>query len=252
MLGLIAAFLSAIAVAGATARPVSRAGLELRAQVVRLHPHDPQAFTQGLELLDGILYEGTGLVGQTSLRATDWRSGELLRRVDIPELFGEGITIKDDVLYQITWQDGIAFARKRDTFEEFWRFRYEGEGWGICFNGTHLVMSNGTDLLRFRDPGTFEIVWEVPVRRGGDVVSQVNELECVGESVWANIWPTPQIVRIDPATGQVTGQLDVSSFATREHLNAGVVNGIAYDRRTGHFLITGKNWPRLYEVRISE
>ncbi|WP_158848462.1 glutaminyl-peptide cyclotransferase [Saccharothrix deserti] len=222
-----------------------------RVEVLGTVPHDPEAFTQGLELVDGVLYEGTGLEGQSSLRRVNPRTGEVERRVDLPDsLFGEGITVVGDRIWQITWRNGVAMERDRTTLEEVRRVTYEGEGWGLCHDGDRLVMSDGSDRLTFRDPESFAETGTVAVRRGGQPVTRLNELECVGGQVWANVWQTDKVVRIDPANGKVTDTVDLSGVRPADVPKSDVLNGIAAVPGTDEFLITGKNWPTMFRVRF--
>lgn len=227
--------------------PSGPTGLEVLGTV----PHDPGAFTQGLELVDGALYEGTGLEGQSSLRRVDPRTGEVEQRVDLPDaMFGEGITVVDDRIWQITWRDGVAIERDRATFEEVRRVTYEGEGWGLCRDGDRLVMSDGTAELTFRDPRSFAETGTVAVRRDGRPLDRLNELECVGGQVWANVWHSDEVVRIDPATGLVTATVDLSPLRPDDVPKSDVLNGIAAVPGTDEFLVTGKNWPTIFRVRF--
>ncbi|RCW43612.1 glutamine cyclotransferase [Halopolyspora algeriensis] len=224
----------------------------LRADVVQVLPHDPSAFTQGLELHRGTLYEGTGKRGQSVLRAVDPNSGRVLREVRLPDqLFGEGITVVGDRVWQLTWKSGLAILRNRTNLAEITRVRYEGEGWGLCHDGERLIMSDGSARLTFRDPETFTPTGEVTVRLGGDPAAELNELECAAGSVWANVWKSERILRIDPASGRVTAVVDASGLLRPEQrARAGVLNGIAAVEGTDEFLLTGKNWPHLYRVRF--
>jgi len=229
---------------------------QLRLTVLERHPHDARAFTQGL-LLDGSkLYESTGLYGQSSLRQVDLASGIVQRQVDLPpNLFGEGLALVGDRLIQLTWTNGIARVYSVAQFALVAEHRYEGEGWGLCFDGESLVMSDGSDRLVLRDPDTFAVRKTLRVVDANGVVSRLNELECVGHHVYANIWGTWRIVRIDGRTGVVDGEIDASNLLSameRAALPAeAVLNGIAYDPATETFLLTGKLWPRIHRVRIS-
>lgn len=236
--------------------PVVRDGAAaaLRYEVVRSHPHDPEAFTQGLQLADGELYEGTGLHGRSTLRRVELRSGRVLQQVAIaPQYFGEGITVVGDRIVQLTWQGGTGFVYDRRTFERQRTFTYTGEGWGLTTDGTRLIMSDGTDTLRFWHPETLEEVGRMRVHQGGRPVPQLNELEYVQGVIYANVWPTDRVARIDPATGEVTGWLDFSGLLTPTERSRGVdvLNGLAFDPATGHLLVTGKLWPWVFEVRVA-
>ncbi|KHF44159.1 Glutamine cyclotransferase [Saccharomonospora viridis] len=225
----------------------------LRVEVVDVLPHDPEAFTQGLELVDDTLYEGTGLVGESTLRAGPL-GGEPTTVVSLPApLFGEGITVVDDRVWQLTWRDGIAIERDRTTLAELRRVHYEGEGWGLCHQDERdrLVMSDGTATLTFRDPDDFSVLGAVQVTDTGDPVVNLNELECVGDDVYANVWHTDDILRIDPDTGFVTARIDASDLLTPEEAaDADVLNGIAALDGSDHFLVTGKLWPKMFTVRF--
>jgi glutaminyl-peptide cyclotransferase len=224
----------------------------LRVQVLERRPHDPAAFTQGLEVADGVLYESTGLVGRSSLRATDAESGAVHRTVDLPApLFGEGLTVVGDRIWQLTWKDGIAVEWDAATFAERRRIRYDGEGWGLCYDGTRLVMSDGTAQLTFRDPDTFAPTGQVTVRRAGAEQPLLNELECRDGTVWANVWQHDELVGIDPATGRVTAVVDAAGLLpAAQQPGADVLNGIATVPGTDEFLLTGKLWPFVFRVRF--
>lgn len=232
----------------------------MRAEVIETIPHDPEAFTQGLELAAGVLYEGTGLEGKSQIRAVDPRTGQVERSVPLPtDLFGEGITVVEDTIWQITWQDGVAIRRDRATLAERSRVRYRGEGWGLCHDraADRLIMSDGTDLLTFRDPTTFDALDEVRVRdEANEPVTRLNELECVPDQdgrvfVYANVWQTDEIVRIDPGTGRVIATVDLAGLLSPEAgQTADVLNGIAAVPGTNEFLVTGKLWPSMFRVRF--
>lgn len=244
---------SSTASGGPAASPVVPARLSW--EVVGSFPHDTDAFTQGL-LVDGQgrLFESTGLVGHTSVREVDRATGEVLRSAAPPDaVFGEGLAEAGDRLLQLTWKDGVALAWDPETFELLGSHEYAGEGWGLCADGTRLVMSDGSANLTFRDLVTFEPTGIVRVTASGEPVVRINELECVDGEVWANVWETPYVVRIDPATGAVTGVLDMTGLADPDPSATdpgAVLNGIAYDPTAGTFLLTGKLWPTMYEVRV--
>lgn len=231
-------------------RPRPRRTEPLVARVLATHPHDPEAFTQGLQMIDGQLYEGTGLEGRSELRRIHFPDWTVEQRVALPaDVFGEGIAVVNDRIVEITWQEGIAYVWDRATFAPITQHHYDGEGWGLCFDGTHLVMSDGSDQLFFRDPSTFQVVRTVHVRRAGRAVDQLNELECVDGLVYANIWQTDSIARIDPADGRVTGWIDARGLLSAdEAAGADVLNGITWLPESRRFLITGKLWPRSFEV----
>jgi glutaminyl-peptide cyclotransferase len=214
-------------------------------------PHDPEAFTQGFELVDGVLYEGTGLAGRSQLRALDPATGAVVRAVPLPgRLFGEGITVVGDRIWQLTWQDGVALEWDRASFALLRQVPLDGEGWGLCFDGTRLVRSDGTDRLRFHDPVTFAETGAVAVTLDGVPVTGLNELECVDGQVWANVWRTDRIVRIDPADGRVSAVVDAAGLLdARRRAGTDVLNGIT-DAGDGEFLLTGKLWPTTFRVRF--
>lgn len=220
--------------------------------IVNTYPHDRDAFTQGLQYLDGVLYEGTGLKGRSSVRKVQLETGQVLQRRDVPpEYFGEGVTVWKTDLFQLTWQSGVAFVYDRETFAPRRTFTYVGEGWGLTHDGTGLVMSDGTDALRFLDPVTFSERRRVRVTADGRPVRHLNELEFVKGEILANIWQTEDVVRIDPASGRVTAWIDLSGLLTpREQASTDVLNGIAYDAPGDRLFVTGKLWPKLFEIRL--
>jgi glutamine cyclotransferase len=242
--------------------------------VISRRPHDATAWTQGLQLdEDGRLYESTGLRGRSTIREVDPQTGAVLRSVPLPdEQFGEGLALVGDRLIQLTWQEGVANTWDATTFEGLGALDYEGEGWGLCFDGQRLVMSDGSDRLTFRDPTTFEATGSVRIEPAGLAPMRLNELECVEGDVWANAWLTDTIVRIDPDAGRVTGTLDLAGLLDQVPLTdppgvtdsplstqlppatdaPDVLNGIAWDAASGTFLVTGKLWPALFEIRVSD
>jgi glutamine cyclotransferase len=215
-----------------------------------VRPHDPGAYTQGLVWDHGTLYESAGLYGSSSLRQVDPLTGDVRRRLDLPPgFFAEGLAQVGDRLVQLTWKEGVAFVYDSRTFERVGEHHYEGEGWGLCNDGSRLVMSDGSDRLSFRDPRTFALLGGVDVRLDGRPARQLNELECVGDAVYANVWMTDEILRIDPASGRVTAVVDAGGLLDATDLaHADVLNGIAYDAAKRTFLITGKLWSKLFEV----
>ena len=218
-------------------------------------PHDSDAFTQGLLLEGGMLYESTGLYGRSSLREVDPRSGEVVRIRHLDDsLFGEGLALVGDRLIQLTWRAGTALVYELETFEQVGSFRYQGEGWGLCFDGDVLWMSDGTSTLFARDPATFEVRDRLSVTLEGEPLARLNELECVGPHVYANVWQTDNLVRIDKESGRVDAVIDASTLLSPQ-LRAvlppdAVLNGIAFDPDNERFLITGKLWPAIYVVRF--
>ena len=241
--------------AAPTASPFPETVPSLRWEVVSRRPHDTAAFTQGLVLdASGRLFESTGLFGSSSVREVDPSSGAVLRSRSQPaDQFGEGLALVGDELIQLTWQAGVARRFEADTFEVLRRHRYAGEGWGLCYDGTRLVMSDGSADLTFRDPETFEAQGSVTVTVFGQHLPRLNELECVGDAVWANVWKTNLMVRIDPHDGAVTGVLDLSGIIEPHPVlsdSGAVLNGIAYDAEADSFLVTGTLWPELIEIRL--
>ncbi|WP_159843312.1 glutaminyl-peptide cyclotransferase [Nocardia sp. CY41] len=233
---------------GGVADPAPRMNIE----VLGTRPHDPKAFTQGLEVDGDVLYEGTGLAGASSVRASRLTTGEELARTELPApFFGEGITLAGATLWQLTWHDGVAIARDPATLAERGRVRYDGEGWGLCAADGRLVMSDGTDRLTFRDPVTFAPTGSIELTsRNG---ARLNELECAADgSVYANDWPTDTILRIDPDSGAVLATADAAGLLpATARADADALNGIAQLPGTDRFLITGKNWPTMFEVRFT-
>ena len=223
-------------------------------KVVRSYPHDTQAFTEGLLYRDGALYESTGLNGKSSIRKVDLATGKVLQSKDIPpQYFGEGLTAWGDTLVGLTWQTQTGFVFDLKTFELKSQFAYPGEGWGLTHNGKELIMSDGSSTLRFLDPKTFLEVRRIKVTADGIAVDQLNELEVVEGEIYANIWHTNTIARIDPASGKITGWIDFGKLYPQagKGLNGeNVMNGIAYDAEKKRLFVTGKLWPSIYEVKI--
>lgn len=221
--------------------------------VVAEFPHDPDAFTQGLAFGRRGFYEGTGLNGESSLRKVRLATGEILMRRDLRDrFFGEGVTVLDGRIYQITWRNGVAFVYNRKTFERLKRFTYEGEGWGLTDDDGVLVMSDGTNVIRFRDPGTFEVMRSITVTDAGQPVNNLNELEWVNGEIFANVWQTDRVVFIDPETGDVTGSVDLSELAAKERAEGAVdvTNGIAFKPSEDRLFVTGKYWAHIYEIDL--
>jgi glutaminyl-peptide cyclotransferase len=232
----------------ATPPPVER----LRVRVIRKYPHDTDAFTQGLLWHDGVLYESTGQYGKSSLRRIRLEDGRVLaERALEPSLFGEGLALVHDRLIQLTWRSGMAVVSDLDTLARRETLRYPGEGWGLCFDGKALAMSDGSSILEFRDPESMALLREVTVMKNGHPVRRLNELECVGSDIYANIWQREEIVRIDGRTGRVTATIDASGLLSpAQRFRADVLNGIAYKPDSETFLLTGKLWPQLFEVEL--
>jgi glutaminyl-peptide cyclotransferase len=221
--------------------------------VVRTYPHDRDAFTQGLQFVDGVLYEGTGLNGRSSIRKVRLETGEVLQKREIAEeYFGEGITVWKNELIQLTWQSGIAFSYDRATFAPKRTFKYTGEGWGLTHDAQALIMSDGSEYLRFLDPATFAERKRIKVTAAGAPLKNLNELEFVKGEIFANVWQTDYVARIDPATGFVNAYIDFRGLLTpRESAQADVLNGIAYDGAAGRLFVTGKLWPKVFEVNLA-
>jgi glutamine cyclotransferase len=220
--------------------------------IVNTYPHDPKAFTEGLLFDNGSLYESTGLNGKSWLRKVDLATGKVLQQVDLSEqYFGEGISIFGDKLYQLTWKSYIGFVYNKTTFELFQTFPYNTEGWGMTQDGTHLIMSDGTARLTLRDPKTFEEIGHIDVHDANRPITRLNELEYIRGEIYANIWMTDQIVMISPQTGQVTGWIDLTGLLPpAERAGADVLNGIAYLPQNDRLFVTGKQWPKLFEIRL--
>lgn len=224
-------------------------------QVVRVFPHDSGAFTQGLVYVDGHLYESTGLNGRSSLRMVDLPTGRVLQRHDLPgEYFGEGLTDWGSTLVQLTWKAGTAFIYDRFSFALRQTLHYPEEGWGLTHDEKNLILSDGTFVLHFLDPGTLREVRRISVTDGsGRPLLNLNELEYIHGEIYANVWQTNWIVRISPRTGRVLGWLDLSGLMDKSELSDpdAVLNGIAYDGRGNRLFVTGKLWPKLFEIKVT-
>ena len=221
--------------------------------VAHAYPHDPHAFTQGIEYRDGVLYEGTGLNGQSTLRKVELATGKVLQQVAVPpEYFGEGITTWGQTILQLTWQSQIGFVYDRNTFKQLRTFKYTGEGWGFTHSDTALIMSDGSPSLRFLDPKTLMETRRLLVSDAGIVIRDLNELEWVNGEIYANVWQTNFVARISPANGRVLGWIDLTGLLSPDDQRGGadVLNGIAYDSATRRLFVTGKLWPKLFEIRI--
>ncbi len=222
-------------------------------EVIRSWPHDRGAFTQGLLVRNGNLLESTGLNGRSSLREVELSSGRVLKQVPVArEYFAEGLTVIGDRAYQLTWQSQRGFVYDADTFRMLDTFTYEGEGWGLATDGRQLVLSDGTSRIRFLDPATFKVVRTIAVTLDGKPLDRLNELEWINGEIFANVWQTDNVVRIDPETGKVRGVIDFTGLLPNAERapDTDVLNGIAFDAANGRLLVTGKQWPRLYEVRL--
>ena len=221
--------------------------------VTHSYPHDRRAFTQGLEYRDGVLFEGTGLHGESTVRKVEIATGRVLSRTSLPpEYFGEGITTWASTILQLTWQSEIGFVYDRATLKQLRTFRYTGEGWGLTHNATQLIMSDGSASLRFLDPKTLTESHRLLVTDAGITVRDLNELEWVNGEIYANVWQTNFVARISPASGKVLGWIDLSGLlsSTEERNGADVLNGIAYDSARKRMYVTGKLWPKLFEIQV--
>lgn len=223
-------------------------------QVISVRPHDPAAYTQGLQLSGARLFESTGHYGESTVREVDPTTGKVLRKRPLAkQYFGEGLTLHDGEIWVLTWKEKTAFVFELETFKLLRSFPYEGEGWGLTSDGKQLIMSDGSSTLKFMNPRDFSVVKSVEVKDGGRPLDNLNELEWIDGQVFANVYLTDRIVRISPASGKVTGSLDLGGLRhqlPRPH-RAEVLNGIAWDEKTGHLLVTGKFWPQLFELKIS-
>jgi glutaminyl-peptide cyclotransferase len=224
-------------------------------EVVHVWPHDVHAFTQGLIFYDGKLLESTGQVGRSSLRRVELETGNVLEKVEVPPPhFAEGITLFNGRIYQLTWQDQLGFIYDSGTFEKLAEFNYQGEGWGLTNDGKSLILSDGTNRLRFLDPTNFQVTKTIAVFDGQTPVMDLNELEYVQGEIYANVWHDDRIARIDPQTGRVTSWINLSEILTRAEVRdeEAVLNGIAYDDIGRRLFVTGKLWPKLFEIRIKQ
>lgn len=228
---------------------------QLVPQVITVLPHDPNSFTEGLLWHNGFLYESSGLYGKSNLRKVDLVTGAVLQQVEDPvSVFGEGIALKGEQLFQLTWRENTGYIYDLSTLTRAGTISYDGEGWGLCFDGAYFFMSNGGASIFKRDPKTFAVLNNIQVLQEGKPIEQLNELECVGNSIYANVWKTDTILRINKVSGKVTGVIDASGLLTPQEIaqagSEGVLNGIAYDPVDGVFFITGKLWPKLFEVKF--
>ncbi|MEO1287167.1 MAG: glutaminyl-peptide cyclotransferase [Chloroflexota bacterium] len=250
---------------------------EYTVEIINTYPHDPTAFTQGLLIVDGTFYESTGLRGESTLREVDITTGDVLRSVDVsrsaddplPDYFAEGLELINGELIQLTWQANVAFVYDPETFEQVDTYTYDGEGWGLCYDDRYIYMSDSTEYLAIREADTFDLIGRMLVTLQGSPIQArlLNELECVGDYVYANLWQTDFIVQIDKYNGNVVGLIDAAGLLTSDMIreipgfiesgdgtvsppSGGVLNGIAYNPDTDTFFITGKLWSRMFEVRF--
>ena len=222
-------------------------------RVVKAYPHDRTAFTQGLEFRDGFLFEGTGLVGRSSLRKIKLETGQVLERYDVPPpFFGEGITVLNQQILELTWQTQTGFIYDKSTFHVIRSFNYAGEGWGLTNDGKQIYMSDGSAQIRVWDPATLKELRRITVRDGAREVVALNELEFVRGELFANVWQTDRIARISPTDGKVLGWIDLSGILPKaDHPEPeAVLNGIAYDAAADRLFVTGKLWPKIFEIKL--
>jgi glutaminyl-peptide cyclotransferase len=224
----------------------------LAAEVIKSYPHDPQAFTQGLEYHDGYLYESTGRSRQSTLRRTVLETGAVVNQVSLPpQYFGEGLTIFRGKIYQLTWLSKIGFIYELRTFRRVGEFHYESEGWGLTHDDASLILSDGSNKLQFIDPASFQIARTLEVYAGNLAVTNLNELEYINGEIFANVWHSSRIARIDPRSGQVLAWIDLTSVVARsKHEPEDVLNGIAYDAKRRRLFVTGKDWTEILEIKI--
>ena len=224
-------------------------------EIVTVYPHDPSAFTQGLYFENGFLFEGTGRRGASYLRRVNLETGIVAQETALPsEFFGEGIAVFGDRIYQLTWSSGIGFIYDKQSFEMEARFTYPREGWGLTEDGTHLIASDGSAYLYFLDPESLELARQIEVRDASGPIRQLNELEYIKGHIYANVWYTNEVLKIAPESGQVVGRMDLSDLVEEVSVSdsEAVLNGIAYDEEAGRVFVTGKLWPKLFEIRVDD
>lgn len=234
-------------------QPDTTEPVNLSYALVDVFPHDPLAFTQGLLIHNGYFYESTGLYGRSSLRKVVIKSGEVLQEHALSgAVFGEGLALSNDRLVQLTWRSGIGFVYDIDDFSLTTTFRYQTEGWGMTFDGMHLIMSDGSDTLRFLDPDDFQVNHKIAVHFQGDPIDNLNELEFIDGTVWSNIWHSDSIAIINPENGEVKSWLDLSGLLPEADRTptTNVLNGIAWDKVNKRIYVTGKHWPKVFEIRV--
>ena len=225
---------------------------QFKYEIINKYPHDPEAFTQGLQIHQGILYEGTGLYGKSSLRIVNLETGEILQNIELSQkYFGEGITVFNKKIYQLTWKENIGFIYNLDL-EKVSNFTILGEGWGLTNNGSNLILSNGTSIISFINPATMEIIRTIRVTNEGKPVARINELEFIEGYIYANIWQTDKIVVIEPESGEVKSWIDLTGI--QNHLDntdgIDVLNGISYNEEKNRLYVTGKLWPNILEIKL--
>jgi len=221
-------------------------------EVVNNFPHDPGAFLQGLVWYNGF-FESTGQFGRSSLRRVEYPTGKVLQRVNLDsQYFGEGLAMVDNRLIQLTWQSHRGFVYDRDSFKQLREFNYDTEGWGLTYDGKSLILSDGTDILTFLDPDSFKPTRKLSVKFNGTALRELNELEYIDGEIWANVWHSDRIVRIDPGSGQVKSYLNLAGILPEDEKSdpEAVLNGIAYDAQGKRIFVSGKLWPRIFEIRL--
>ncbi|MBA4323190.1 MAG: glutamine cyclotransferase [Odoribacter sp.] len=224
-------------------------------KVINTYPHDEGAFTQGLVYENGVFYEGTGQVGSSNLRKVEPETGKVLFQLNLePPLFGEGIAVLGERIFQLTWESKVGFVYDKTTFKQINKIYYQTEGWGLTAMGNKLVMSDGSNILYFMDPDRFSIISKIEVYDNKKKVDQLNELEYINGEIWANIWQTDLIARIDPSSGKVIAYIDLKNILSDPgtDTSVSVLNGIAFDKEGKRIFVTGKNWPKLFEIRLTE
>lgn len=235
---------------GQTGNPPADEAVHYTYSVVKAYPHDTSAYTEGLVFSNGSLYESTGEYGTSSLRRVDLETGTVLQEYDLSgEYYGEGLTLVDGELIQLTWQNHIGFVYDANTFELIGNFSVSTQGWGLTYDGTSLILSDGSSTLTYLNPQSYQVTRQVNVKNSNESITNINELEYVNDDIYANIWMTNEIAIINPETGAVKGWIDLSGIYQPTGFNS-VLNGIAYDQQTGRLFVTGKNWPNLYEITI--
>jgi glutamine cyclotransferase len=222
------------------------------AKVVKTYPHDPHAFTQGLEYYGGYLYESTGRTGESTLRKVELETGKVIKKASLPEQdFGEGLTIFRGKIYQLTWLSKKGFIYGLDTFRQVGEFHYEYEGWGFTHDDASLILSDGTNTLRFIDPASFVVTRTIEVYAGGEAVANLNELEYIDGEIFSNVWHSSRIARIDPHSGKVLAWIDLAPLVAKEqHGDEDVLNSIAYDHEGHRLFVTGKDWPEIIQIEL--
>jgi glutaminyl-peptide cyclotransferase len=235
---------------GQTGNPSAQQAVNYTYKVVKTYPHDTAAYTEGLIFSNGSLYESTGQYGQSSLRRVDLETGRVLQMYNLSsEYYAEGLTLVDNKLIQLTWLEHIGFVYDANTFELKANFSVSTQGWGLTYDGTSLILSDGSSTLSYLNPQTYQVTRQVNVKDGNQSINNINELEYVNGDIYANIWMTNKIAIINPQTGQVKGWIDLSGLYQSTDFNS-VLNGIAYDQQNNRLFVTGKNWPNLYEITI--